>query len=134
MALFLIVLQMQSPNQTLFWRVQSSFDGVNWNEWLIYSSAATCGPLGVSSGFLRSTSAAANGVLNTTNAATVNSVDNGSSATIQVFGTGGAGSAWIHFDGQGNQTSIPAGTIVGVAYGTIFLVYYDPASGAYQAI
>lgn len=125
--------KIQAPNQTLFWRVQSSFDGVNWNDWLIYSSAATCGPVGVNSGFLRSTSAAANGVLNTTNAATVNSIDNGTSATIQIFGTGGVGSAWIHFDGQNNQTSIPAGSIAGVAYGTTFLVYYNPTSGAYQA-
>lgn len=125
--------KIQAPNTTLFWRVRSSFDGINWNEWLIYSSPQTCGPVGVSSGFLRSTSAATNGMLNTSNAATVDSVDNGTNANIRIYGTGGVGSSWIHFDGQNNQTSIPAGTIVGVAYTTTFLVYYNPASGAYQA-
>jgi len=43
----------QLPNQTLFWRIRSSFDGSNWNTWQIYSSATFCGPIGVYSGVLR---------------------------------------------------------------------------------
>src|SRR5215510_14707938 len=31
----------QLPNQTLFWRIRSSFDGSNWNEWQLYGSVPT---------------------------------------------------------------------------------------------
>jgi hypothetical protein len=43
----------QNPNVVLFWRLRSSFDGKTWNQWQIYSSALTCGPVGVQSGLLR---------------------------------------------------------------------------------
>lgn len=43
----------QNPNVTLFWRLRSSFNGKTWNKWQIYSSALTCGPVGVASGTLR---------------------------------------------------------------------------------
>jgi hypothetical protein len=44
----------QDPNVTRFFRLQSSFDGQNWNAWQFYSSAEQCGPVGVWSGLLRS--------------------------------------------------------------------------------
>jgi hypothetical protein len=44
----------QNPNVTLFWRVRSSYDGTNWNQWQIYGNATiACGPIGVYSGLLR---------------------------------------------------------------------------------
>jgi hypothetical protein len=43
----------QDPNITRFFRLRSSYDGINWNQWQIYSSALTCGPVGVQSGLLR---------------------------------------------------------------------------------
>jgi hypothetical protein len=122
----------QLPNQTLFWRIRSSFDGSNWNSWQIYSSATTCGPIGVSSGFLRSTSGAANSSTNTLNNATVDSVDAGGSATVRIYGPGGVGSSWIRFDGQNGQTAVSAGTVAGMSYSTAYVVVYSSATG-YQA-
>jgi hypothetical protein len=43
----------QDPNITRFFRLQSSYDGENWNEWQFFASAAQCGPVGVWSGLLR---------------------------------------------------------------------------------
>jgi len=34
----------QLPNQSLFWRIRSSFDGTNWNAWQIYGSVPTAAP------------------------------------------------------------------------------------------
>ena len=49
-------LSITQPNVTLFWRLRSSYDQVNWNDWQIYSSAAVCGPIGVNSGLMKSSS------------------------------------------------------------------------------
>lgn len=122
----------QIPNATLFWRLRSSYDGTNWNDWVVYSSPATCGPVAVSSGFLRSTSAAPNMSLNTTNNCITDSVDAGTSATARIYGTGGPGTAWTHYDGQGGQILIAAGTVTGLAYSTQYLLLYTAANG-YQA-
>lgn len=43
----------QDPNITRFFRLQSSYDGKNWNAWQFFSSAGQCGPVGVWSGLLR---------------------------------------------------------------------------------
>jgi len=122
-------LSITNPNATLFWRLRSSYDEVNWNDWQIYSSASACGPIGVSSGFLRSTSAAPNMTVNTSNNATVDSIDAGASATIRVYGPGGAGNSWTRFDGQGGQTTVPAGTLTGKSYGTTYWVVYASDTG-----
>lgn len=53
-----LAYEIQDPNTTKFFRVRSSFDGKNWNSWTIYSSAVTCGPVGVWSGLLRTPSLA----------------------------------------------------------------------------
>jgi hypothetical protein len=119
---------LQLPNQTLFWRIRSSFDGSNWNDWQIYSSAATCGPIGVSSGFLRSTSGAPNMSVNTSNNCTVDSIDNGTNATIRVYGPGGVGTSWNHYDGQGGQTTLPFSTIT-APYNKDMIVLYSIAGG-----
>ena len=120
----------QFPNQTLFWRIRSSFDGTNWNNWQIYQSAITCGPVGVSSGFLRSASGAPRMVTNNTNNATVDSVDNGDGTdTIRIYGPGGVGSGFTEYDGQGSQHTIPSGTIGGAAQSTFYQVVYSAATG-----
>ncbi|HEY6349686.1 MAG TPA: hypothetical protein VI636_09775 [Candidatus Angelobacter sp.] len=120
----------QLPNQTLFWRIRSSFDGSNWNEWQIYSSPLFCGPVGVSSGFLRSTSGAPRMAANNTNNATVDSVDNGDGTdTIRIYGPGGVGSTFTEYDGQGNQHTIPSGTIGGAAQSTFYQVVYSTTTG-----
>ncbi|MGH8358208.1 MAG: hypothetical protein ACRESF_12000 [Pseudomonas sp.] len=43
----------QDPNVIRFFRLRSSYDGVTWNAWQVFSSPLTCGPVGVSSGLLR---------------------------------------------------------------------------------
>src|SRR5258708_4398899 len=79
---------LQNPNQTLFWRVRSSYDGQNWNQWQIFESALTCGPVGVNSGAMRTVALFPNTQFNETNFATVDSIDAGASATIRVYGPG----------------------------------------------
>lgn len=129
-------LSITNPNVTLFWRLRSSYDQLNWNDWQIFSSASACGPIGVPSGFLKSTSAAPNMGLNNSNNATVDSVDAGGTATIRVYGIGGPGSSWTRFDGQNGQTTLPSGTIPGKAYGTTYWVVYAPDTGysAYKQV
>src|SRR5437016_5242386 len=121
-------LSITNPNVTLFWRLRSSYDEVNWNDWQIYSSASACGPIGVSSGFLRSTSAASNMALNTSNNCTADSIDNGANATVRVYGPGGPGNVWIHYDGQGGQTSYPYSTTP-APYNTDVIVLYSASQG-----
>ena len=121
-------LSITNPNVTLFWRLRSSYDEVNWNDWQIYSSASACGPIGVSSGFLRSTSAASNMALNTSNNCTADSIDNGTNATVRVYGPGGPGNVWIHYDGQGGQTSYPYSTTP-APYNTDVIVLYSASQG-----
>lgn len=122
--------QDQRPNETRFFRIRSSFDGQNWNDWAIFSSAQTCGPVGVQSGFLRSTSAAPRGVVNNSNNATVDSIDNGDGTdTIRVYGPGGVGSSFTIFDGQGNQTTVAAGTIGGAAQSTFYQIVWSASTG-----
>jgi hypothetical protein len=117
----------QLPNQTLFWRLRSSFDGQNWNEWQLYSTAGQCGPVSVSSGQMRSTSIVPNSQLNTLNFATVDSIDAGASATIRVYGTGGVGTAWTRQVGAVNDLygPFPSASLTGFAYTTAYYVYYD---------
>lgn len=122
-------LSITNPNVTLFWRLRSSYDQLNWNDWQIFSSASACGPIGVASGFLKSTSAAPNMAVNSSNNATVNSIDAGTSATIRVYGPGGPGTSWARFDGQGGQTTIPSGTLTGRAYATTYWVVYAVNTG-----
>lgn len=122
----------QDPNVTRFFRLRSSYDRRNWNQWQIFSSTVTCGPAGVASGFLRSTAAAPNMALNSHNNATVDSIDAGSDATIRVYGPGGPGNSFVRYDGQTGQTTIPAGTLLHQPYATQLWVIYSTANG-YQA-
>jgi len=126
----------QNANATLFWRLRSSYDGQNWNAWQIFSSALTCGPVGVASGVLRSPNFASNGSSNTGNFATVDSIAAGGTATVRIYGTGGVGSSWTRvisdLTGQATQNqTFAAGTIAGLAYSTDYFVMWTGTS--YQA-
>jgi hypothetical protein len=116
-----LTFEVQDPNQTKFWRLRSSFDGQAWNDWQVFISAALCGPVAVQSGFERSTSVAPRSVLNTNNA-TADSVDAGSNATIRIYGSGGVGSSYTRFDGQGNQITTAGASILGASYTTQYAV------------
>ncbi|HEV7674377.1 MAG TPA: hypothetical protein VGQ12_07595 [Candidatus Angelobacter sp.] len=117
--------QDQRPNETRFFRVRSSFDGQNFNDWQIFSSAQTCGPVGVQSGFMRSPSIAPRSPLNSTNNATVDSVVDGGTDDIRVYGAGGVGSAFSRFDGQGNAISTAGAIILGAAQDTDYAVVWS---------
>lgn len=43
--------EIQDPNQTKFWQLRASYDGVNWNDWNSYTSLVVCGIVPVWSGF-----------------------------------------------------------------------------------
>ena len=108
---------LQLPNQTLFWRIRSSFDGNTWNDWQIFSSATFCGPVGVYSGVLRNSSNSIN------QAATTASGNNplsqsGTSPTINV-----ALSIWK----CGDQTiTYSSGSVNPGSYGTWLVYAKDP--------
>ncbi|HEY6253221.1 MAG TPA: hypothetical protein VI685_24970 [Candidatus Angelobacter sp.] len=103
----------QLPNQTLFWRIRSSFDGNDWNEWQIYSSPAFCGPIGVYSGVLRNS---ANSINQAATTASGNNplTQSGTTTVINV-----AASVWK----CGDQTiTYNGGSVNPGSYGT-WLVY-----------
>lgn len=129
------------PVTTKFWRMRSSYDGVNWNNWSYLIDPAVCGVVPVASGQLRSTSINPNSQNNVTNFATVDSIDAGTSATIRVYGTaGGVGSSFqrqvgavlVGPDGTAN-TMFPSASLLGFAYSTHFTVLYDTTNNIYVA-
>ena len=110
----------QLPNQTLFWRIRSSFDGSNWNAWQIYSSATTCGPIGVYSGLLRNSANSINQAASTASGANP-LTQNGTTTSINV-----ASSIWK----CGDQTiNYNAGSVDPGSYGT-WLVYANDVQRA----
>jgi hypothetical protein len=118
------------PNEIRFWRIRFRTQSSDFGDWFPLTGPG--GWVGVASGVLRSTSAAPNMALNTTNNTTVDSSDNGVNDNINIHGPGGAGTSWIHFDGQLNQTIVPAGVIIGVPRSVQRLTVYDPVN-KYQA-
>lgn len=131
----------QDPNVTKFWRLRSSYDGTTWTGWQIYASVLTCGPVGVQSGALRSTSMLANPQLNISNFATVDSIDNGVNATIRVYGPGGVGTSFQRIVGSSHvgpdgtpNTVYPAGTLVGFTYNFDYYVMFDTVTLLYSVV
>ena len=107
----------QLPNQTLFWRIRSSFDGSNWNTWQIYSSPTFCGPIGIYSGLLRNSSNSINQAATTPSGNSPLS-QSGTSTTINV-----AASIWK----CGDQTiTYNAGSVNPGSYGTWLVYANDP--------
>lgn len=107
-----------NPGATLYWRLRSSYDQKTWNNYSILPG----GP--VSAGKQTSAATENNVALNQSNFATVDSVANGSTATVRVYGSGGVGTSWSRIVGTQSQT-IPAGTILNVAYGSDAYVIWD---------
>ncbi|MBZ5522444.1 MAG: hypothetical protein LAP21_09415 [Acidobacteriia bacterium] len=112
----------QIPNVTLFWRVRSSYDGTTWNDWVVYSSPTTCGPVGVNSGVLRSV---ANALANTATTPDGSNplTQHGTTTQIDV-----AASVWK----AGGQTSTlvinyNSGSVDPGSYGKFYVYADDPA-------
>ncbi|HEV2992119.1 MAG TPA: hypothetical protein VG759_27025 [Candidatus Angelobacter sp.] len=110
-------LSITNPNVTLFWRLRSSYDGVNWNGWQVFISATVCGPIGVSSGLMRSAS------ISIANTATTPSgasplTQQGTTTQINV-----AASLWK----AGNQTiNYNSGSVNPGSYGKFYVYADDP--------
>ena len=129
----------QDPNVTRFFRLRSSYDRKNWNQWQIFLSTLQCGPVGVASGALRSIAQMFAPPGNSTNFATVDSIDAGASATIRVYGTGGVGSSWQRQTGNTlvgpdntPNTVFPGASLTGFAYTTTYTVFYDTKNAVYH--
>src|SRR5437016_2941813 len=113
-------LSITNPNVTLFWRLRSSYDGVNWNAWVVFISAAVCGPVGVSSGLMRSGSISIANTATTPNGASP-LTQQGTTTQINV-----AASLWK----AGNQTiNYNSGSVTPGSYGK-FYVYADDLTRA----
>lgn len=110
-----------SPGGSGYWRLRSSFDQKNWNNYTFQGGSVSAG--------LQSSSASANNVpLNQTNYATVDSQDNGGgSANVRVFGAAGPGTMYPAVKG-GAEKILPSATIINVPFGSNPVVAYDGAS------
>jgi hypothetical protein len=122
-----------TPGETRYWRVKFSIDGKNWSTWTYYNNPEICGPAAVSAGFVETTSLEPNAQVNVTNDAKVDSVDAGTTATIRIAGPGGIGTQWYRYPANVQTGPYPSGSILGKAFATVYEVYYNPTTGAYQA-
>jgi len=109
--------EIQDPNQTKFWRLQSSFDGQNFNAWQIFQSPAVCGPVGVYSGLLRNSANSLN------QAATTASGSNPLSQSGMTTRINVASSVWKCGDQTINYNS---GSVDPGSFGT-WLIYANDA-------
>jgi hypothetical protein len=111
-----LAYEIQDPNVTKFWRLRSSFDGQTWNDWQIFSSAATCGPVGVWSGLMRNVANTLNNAA-TTPVGTSPLQQSGVSTQINVLA-----SVWT----AGSQTiSYNPGSVDPGSFGTYFIYARD---------
>lgn len=107
-----------NPGANLFWRLRSSYNQQNWNNYSVQPGA-------VSAGLQTSAATQPNVSLNQSNFATIDSVANGSTATVRIYGAyGGVGTSWSRTSGSNSQV-IPPGTILNVAYGSTQFVAWD---------
>jgi hypothetical protein len=107
----------QDPNVIRFFRLRSSYDAKTWNDWQIFSSASTCGPVGVDSGLLRTAATASLNSGNTPNNQPL--TQNGTSTRINVAqNTNNYGSA--------GDVIYNGGFVDPGVYGTFFVYCLDP--------
>lgn len=109
-----------APGASLYWRLRSSYDGKNWNNYSILSGAIAAG--------LQSSAATENNVpLNQTNYANVDSVAAGSSANVRVYGTSGPGTSYPAVKGTAEKIQ-PSATIIGAKFNSNLVVAFDGAN------
>lgn len=110
--------EIQDPNVTRFFRVRSSYDGQTWNDWTVYSSAQSCGPVGVWSQLLKTASLAlVNSAAQTVDGTNALS-QSGTSTQINVAGKQwNVGPQKITYSGGSTNPGI---------YGTFYVYAVDP--------
>lgn len=111
-----VTLTVQDPNATRFWRIRSSYDQVNWNDWQIFSSSILCGPVGVWSQLLR----------NSANSLVSSAVSYTGTNPLTQFGTSTQINVAASFWTAGDQTiSYNPGSVDPGSYGTWLLYAID---------
>jgi hypothetical protein len=113
-----------SPNQTLYWRLRSSYDQKKWNSYQMFQSKNGV-IAAVSSGAMSSASSVNNLMLNQSNFANIDSVVAGAHSNVRIYNSiSGPNHNWVR--AVGNTTEVlPAGTIINVTYGTNPFVAFD---------
>jgi len=106
----------QDPNVTRFFRLRSSFDGVTWNAWQVFSNALVCGPVGVWSGLQRSLADVILNVASTILGTTI-LTQSGTSTRINVAST--------QLVTGGQTLTYGAGFVDPGAYGKYFVYWLD---------
>lgn len=108
----------QDPNITRFFRLRSSYDGENWNEWQFFASAEQCGPVGVWSGLLRTAALCyLDSVAMTSDGSVAVSQDGTSTAILIAAKTWNVGA---------EQIAYGAGSVDPGAYGAYYIYAIDP--------
>lgn len=108
----------QDPNVTKFWRLRSSYDGKNWNQWQIFSDPTVCGPEAVYSGMLRT---AALTMVNNANTPTTQPLtQHGVTTQIDVA------SSTCTFGSVTPNPSYNSGSVDPGVFGTFFVYALDP--------
>lgn len=115
-------LSLNLPGQSLFFRLESSFNKQVWNQPVLAAQTA------LASGLVSSAATNEAGSFNQTNLAVVTSVAVGSSAAVQVQGAGGSLTSLVTLKGS-VQSVLPAATIVGVTPGSTQYVGADGEGG-----
>ena len=106
-----------APGANLNFRLRSSYDGKNWNNYTILSGAIAAG--------LQSSEATENNVpLNQTNYANVDSVAVGATANVRVYGTSGPGTSYPSVKGASERIQ-PSATIIGARLNSNLVVAFD---------
>jgi hypothetical protein len=99
-----------NPGAMLYWRLRSSYNQQNWNNY-------TTQPGAVAAGLQTSAASEPNVSLNQSNYCTVDSIAAGGAATVRAYGSGGPGSSWTSILGTTSKV-IPGGSVLNVAYGS----------------
>ena len=112
-----LAFSVSNPGASLYWRLRSSYDQVNFNTYRAQAGA-------VAAGLVTSSATNPNLSLNQTNFATVDSSPNGASATIRVYGKAGVGTTWSRAVGTASPVR-PGGSVANIPYGYNGFVAYD---------
>jgi hypothetical protein len=110
--------QVPAVGQTVYTRLRSSYDKVNWSPYQLSSTSPT------NAGLLSSAATAPGGAFNQTNFAEVNSQTSGGITTVSVNGAGGTYTPYTAVKGAVESTR-PSATIVGVELGSSQFLGWD---------
>lgn len=112
----------RNANQNFFWRLRSSYDGVNWSGWGYFLDPVTCGPALVWSGLVRNAAAA---FLVTAYASNGGSPLTQHGVTTQIDAGGSSWSAGDSFSGSTRVIPYNSGSVDPGVFGTFYVYAID---------